>query len=119
VIDPVDAAAFAEEWIAAWNSRDLDHILSHYAPDVRFLSPGAARLTGEGEVRGMAALRAYWAAALAQLPDLHFTLDAVLTGHNGLTILYRNERGQRVAETLELGADGRVTAGAACYAVPA
>jgi ketosteroid isomerase-like protein len=33
-----EAQAFADEWIAAWNSHDLDRVLSHYAPEVVFLS---------------------------------------------------------------------------------
>jgi ketosteroid isomerase-like protein len=33
------AAQFAEEWIAAWNSHDLDRILSHYADDFEMASP--------------------------------------------------------------------------------
>jgi hypothetical protein len=43
-----DARAFAAEWIAAWNSHDLDRILSHYAGDIVFLSPFAQQLVGNG-----------------------------------------------------------------------
>ena len=42
-----DASNFATEWIAAWNSHDLEAILSHYAPQVVLTSPVAAKLTGE------------------------------------------------------------------------
>ena len=35
----VDLHAFAEEWITAWNTHDLDRILSHYAEDIVFRSP--------------------------------------------------------------------------------
>ncbi len=37
----IDAAAFAREWLAAWNSHDLERILSHYATGIVFLSPFA------------------------------------------------------------------------------
>ena len=65
--------AFAEEWIAAWNAHDLDRILSHYAADIVFRSPMIAAVTGDQSciVRGIDALRAYWAQALARNPDLH------------------------------------------------
>ena len=33
------AEAFAAHWIEAWNSHDIDAILSHYVDDVEFLSP--------------------------------------------------------------------------------
>jgi hypothetical protein len=49
-------------------------------------------------------------------PDLAFELIEVLEGHGSLTILYRNHRGQRVAETFEFGPDDKVVRGFACYA---
>ena len=74
--------AFAAEWIAAWNSHDLDRILSHYADDVVFESPASTRITGDasGRVVGKAALRDYWRQALGRVPDLTFTLTAVYGG---------------------------------------
>ena len=39
MIDQAWAERFADEWIAAWNSYDLNAILSHYAEDVVFHSP--------------------------------------------------------------------------------
>ena len=111
----VDANAFAKEWIAAWNARDLDAILSHYAPDIVFLSPFAQRLRGTGRIEGVAALRSYWTAGLAAHPDLKFELETVLVGHQSLTILYRNHRAQKVAETVEFNGFGQVVRSLACY----
>lgn len=108
--------AFAADWIAAWNARDLERILAHYADDIVFLSPVAARVTGAGRVSGKAMLRAYWGTAFARSPDLHFTLERVYRGAEALTIAYRNQRGQAVTETFAFGPDGRVAFAAACYA---
>ena len=110
-----DAKHFADQWIAAWNARDLEAILSHYADGIVFLSPIAQRRLGNGRVEGIDALRAYWALALASIPDLRFTLETVLEGHNCLTILYRNQMGTQVAETVEFGANGKVVRSSACY----
>jgi ketosteroid isomerase-like protein len=33
------AKAIAEDWVAAWNKRDLDAILKHYDGNVQFVSP--------------------------------------------------------------------------------
>ena len=33
------ALEFADEWIAAWNSHDLDRVLRHYAADAELTSP--------------------------------------------------------------------------------
>ena len=41
------AERFAAEWIAAWNSHDLETILSHYADDIVFRSPRIAVVMGE------------------------------------------------------------------------
>lgn len=112
----IDAKQFADEWIETWNARDLEKILTHYADDVVFLSPVAQRVVGNGRVEGIAALRAYWSKALSVHTDLHFTLEDVLVGHQCLTIVYRNQRGQRVGETVEFGADGKVVRSCGCYA---
>jgi ketosteroid isomerase-like protein len=110
-----DARAFAEDWIAAWNAHDLDRILSHYAPEVAFLSPVAQKRVGNGRVEGLAALRGYWSGALAAQPGLKFELLDMLTGHACLTVLYRNHRGQTAAETFEFRSDGKVVRSFACY----
>jgi hypothetical protein len=39
MIDPTWAQQFAEEWIAAWNSHDLERILAHYTDDFEIPSP--------------------------------------------------------------------------------
>jgi len=111
-----DAQTFAADWIDAWNSHDLDRILSHYSAEIIFLSPNAQKRVGNGRVVGKAALRAYWGPGLADQPDLRFELINVLVGHGCLTVLYRNHRSQQVVETLELGNDGKVVRSFACYA---
>ena len=113
----MDVETFAREWIAAWNAHDLERVLAHYSPDIQLSSPVAAeRVPGSGGyVRGEAELRAYWQPALAANPDLHFELEAVLTAVDGCTILYRNHRGQLVAESLYLNEAGLVTRAAVAY----
>ena len=115
-MENVDAASFAAEWINAWNSHDLTRIVSHYASDIVFLSPIAEQRIGNGRVVGMDALRDYWGLGLKANPDLKFELIEVLRGHECLTILYRNQRGQSVAETMEFGRDRKIVRSCACYA---
>jgi len=115
-MEALKSRAFAEEWVAAWNAHDLERILSHYAPDIVFLSPVAEKRLGNGRVTGIEALRSYWSAGLASQPDLSFELDGWLAGCQCLTILYSNHRGQKVAETVEFGAGGKVVRSYACYA---
>lgn len=115
-LDHSDARRFAESWAAAWNSHDLDRILNHFTDDVVFHSPVAARIVAgsDGIVRGMDALRAYWAEGLRLLPDLHFEVLEVYVGLNTVVINYRNQAGQLVNEMLTFDGE-RVSAGHAAY----
>ena len=84
------AAEFVKEWEAAWNSHDLDRVLSHYSEDVVFQSPYVVQRLGEpsGEVRGKEALRAYWSSVLQAQPTLHFTLEDMRLSVDTLVINY-------------------------------
>lgn len=112
----VDAQGFAKDWIAAWNARDLDRVLSLYADDIVLFSPHARERVGTGRIAGIAALRRYRTAGLAALPDLRFELDRVLVGDDCITVVYHNHRGQVVAETFEFGAANLIARSYACYA---
>lgn len=68
----------------------------------------------KGVVRGKAALRAYWNAALKTMPDLHFEIVGVYQGESVLVIHYRNQSGALVNEVLEFD-DGLVRRGHGTY----
>lgn len=101
-MDHDDAVAFADGWVNAWNSHDLEKILSHFADNVVFTSPVAAQFLdgSDGVIRGKTALRAYWAEGLRRIPDLHFEVVGVYVGVNTLAINYRNQLGRLVNEVL-------------------
>jgi hypothetical protein len=109
-MDQSTAVDFAERWVAAWNSHDVDAVLAHFTDDVVFTSSVAARLLPEtaGVLRGKAALRAYWSAALARIPDLHFEVVGTYAGVEHLVINYRNHVGGLVCEVLRF--DGSLVA---------
>jgi ketosteroid isomerase-like protein len=116
VVQPEFAEAFAAEWVAAWNARDLDRVLHHYREDVELRSPLIASVAGEpsGCLRGKTAIRSYWTQALARIPSLHFEPIDLLLGADCLTIYYRGHRGP-VAETFFFDGDGKVRQATACY----
>lgn len=89
------AEHFAREWVEAWNAHDLERILSHYREDFRMASPRIAVVAGEpsGVLHGKAAIRAYWARALALQPQLRFELLHTLVGADSLVLVYRGPRG--------------------------
>ena len=83
----------AEEWIAAWNKRDLAAVLGSFAPEATFRSPRASALTGSAVLEGRKAIQSYWEDGLAQLPRLNFTLvDAVCDEPaQSMVVLYEAE----------------------------
>lgn len=109
-------AAFAEQWLEAWNARDLDAVLAHFHEDVLFTSPLAAQLdpASAGVVKGKTALRAYWSAAIARNPGLHFEITSLFIGVDCLLIGFRNDRGEDRFEVLRFR-EGRVFEGHGTY----
>lgn len=96
---------FARDWVAAWNRSDADAVLSHFADDVVFVSPLAATVTGNAEVRGKSELRAYWARALALSPaPPEFLLDSLIWDERNrvLLILYVSTESARKVRKCEL-----------------
>jgi hypothetical protein len=110
MLDEKEAHAFAEDWAAAWNAHDLERIMSHYREDVRLTSPVVVQLlgAGDGTVVGKPALRAYFRRGLEAYPQLHFAIERVAWGVRSVVVLYRNQRGTRTAEFMELADDRRV-----------
>ena len=119
MIDPQWALSFAHEWIEAWNSHDLERILSHYSEDFEMASPLIVERMGEpsGVLKGKAAVRPYWEQGLVARPPLRFELIEVLAGVRSITIHYRSIGRRVVAEVLEFNARGEVIRGAAHWAV--
>lgn len=103
--------------MSAWNDRDIDRILAHYADGVVFHSPRIALVMGSGaaSVSGKAALRDYWTKALERSPGLFFELESVLTSSDAITLLYTNHREELVAETFLFDDDGEVRGSVAAY----
>jgi len=118
MLDKTFAERFATEWIAAWNSHDLDRVLSHYANDFEMSSPIIAQIAGEpsGKLKGKKAVGAYWSSGLKLIPDLHFELVSTLVGATSITLYYKGHRGM-VAEVFIFGPDEKVTAAFAHYAL--
>jgi hypothetical protein len=102
--------AFAEEWIAAWNSHDLEVILTHYEEDVELRSPVAVKLLqGDGRVRGKASLREYFELGLQAYPHLRFELVETLWGIETIVISYvNNVRGSKTAEVMLMSETGKI-----------
>jgi ketosteroid isomerase-like protein len=113
------ALTFARDWIEAWNSHDLERILSHYAEDFEITSPLIIERMGEpsGILKGKGAVRPYWSQGLAAQPPLRFELLEVFVGVESITIYYRSIGRRVVAEVLQFNASGAVVRAAAHHAL--
>ena len=105
-----DASEFADHWVKAWNSHDLDEIMVHYSTDIVLVSPAAAKILNDpsGTVKGKEALRAYFRRGLEVYPNLKFELIDVMWGVSSVVLYYVNQKGTRTGEFMELDTDVKV-----------
>jgi ketosteroid isomerase-like protein len=112
---PSDLAALGRTWVDAWNSHDLERVLSLYAEDIEMTSDRIPALgfAACGTLRGKESLRAYWSKALTLIPNLHFTLIDTYVSPDSVVVFYENERGKKICEYLRLNAEGCIIQGSA------
>jgi len=112
-----EARLFAQKWVEAWNSHDLDAILSHYAPHLVLISPVAAQLLGDpsGMVSGKDCLRRYFERGFTAYPNLKFELLEVMRGVSSVVLHHVNQRGTHTAEFMGLAANQQVVQVVAHY----
>ncbi|MDB5117452.1 MAG: hypothetical protein JWQ79_2944 [Mucilaginibacter sp.] len=105
----LDYKAIALDWIAAWNRLDIDGIMSHYADDIIFYAPTVIKRwnIAEGKLAGKEKLRAHFLKGFELAPNLHFEFIDVLTGVDGMTIIYKRETGVLVADVVVLNQQGK------------
>ena len=116
----VDIKVFAEEWISAWNRKDVEAVLAHFSESVVFTSVRAKAVFGSPRLEGKSRLREYWSAAIGQIQTIRFTLDYVISDGNRVGIVYNAEidgRRTRAVEFLTFGQDGRIREGEAMYGI--
>lgn len=116
MMDTEQANVFADHWINAWNTRDMEKILSHYSDDFEMSSPAIIGSMGEpsGTLKGKENIRAYWAKAFEKYPSFNFEKLNVLVGSNSVTIIYNGHLGLS-AESFHFNPAGKVHAAYAHY----
>jgi ketosteroid isomerase-like protein len=114
------AERFAREWAANWHAKDLEALLGHYSPDIVFRSPRISAVLGkpQASVAGLAELRDYWRKALDAAKEVRFEVASIGVGSDALTILYKNQRDDHVAETLVFDEQGKIIQGIVVYVKP-
>ena len=115
--DAKQLAALGRDWIAAWNSHDLERVLALYSDDFEMTSDiiptlgfdavrhvarqgECSRLLGQGTVDDDDA-------------DLRFELIDTYVSPDSIVVFYQNERGHKICEYLRLNAEGKIRQGSA------
>ena len=113
--DAARLAALGRDWIAAWNSHDLERVLALYDEDSEMTSDKIPALGFDpsGTMRGKDKLRAYWGAALKKRPNLHFELIDTYVSPDSIVVFYQNELGARICEYLRVNDAGKIRQGSA------
>lgn len=104
------AQQWAQEWIAAFNSHDLDRIFALYDNEFTMHSPYIIERMGQpsGQLTGKKAVAPYWQKSLALQPPIQFELIDVFVGVAQLSVVYRNIGRKVVCESFRFNADGKV-----------
>jgi uncharacterized protein (TIGR02246 family) len=112
---PQALAALGRQWVEAWNSRDLERVLTLYSEDAEMTSAHIPALgfDASGTVRGKDSLRVHWSKALAMIANLHVTLIDTYVSPDSVVVFYENERGNRICEYLRLDDAGKIRQGSA------
>jgi ketosteroid isomerase-like protein len=110
------AQGMAEEWCDAWNRKDLDAVMAHYAENVAFSSPTVVKRWSivDGWLHGTTRLRENFAIGMA-VEGLRFDLVDVVIGVTLMCVIYRRETGQLVSDTVELDEQGKAIRVVTCY----
>ena len=106
----MNAQKFAKEWIASWNSHNIEDILSHYSEDIEITTPMIKMALGvdHGSLKGKEQVADYWKKALQKIPDLHFELYEITSGVNSVALFYKSVMDKKAIEVMFFNQDGKV-----------
>jgi hypothetical protein len=112
-----EAKRFAEHWVEAWNSHDIDVVLTHYTDDFEMTTPMIQSVLGveSGTLKGKLAVGDYWRSALKKMPDLKFSVIEVTCGVDSVSIFYNSVMEKKAVETFFFNDKGQIYRALATY----
>jgi ketosteroid isomerase-like protein len=105
---PSELEQIAMNWLAAFNTKNLEKLLALYHEDAQHFSPKLKIRKPEtnGWVTGKEALRAWWQDAFDRLPTLHYEATTLTANTDRIFMEYirkvNGEENMLVAEVLEI-----------------
>jgi len=107
-MSPEKNLSIARAWFEAFNSHDLDKLLSFYDEDAQHFSPKLKIKKPEtnGYINGKEALRQWWNEAFENLPTLQYKVTSLTSNPDRVFMEYtrivNGENDLLVAEVLEI-----------------
>ncbi len=98
----------AEQWFNAFNTKELEKLLSLYDDEAQHFSPKLKIRHPEthGLVTGKEALRTWWKDSFDRLPSLHYKVTSLTSNADRVFMEYirsvTGESDMRIAEVLEI-----------------
>jgi SnoaL-like domain len=113
----MDVLKFAKEWIASWNSHNIEKIMAHYCDHVVFTCPYIEKYMGitGGTITSKAELKNYFIKGLEAFPDLKFELQMFRGNADEVTLYYKSINDMLAIEHMELNKQGKVKFGKVEY----
>lgn len=111
MIDQDKLMGLVRDWLTAWNSKDIDRLMMHYADDVEFYSPTVIQRWGkpEGKLTGREAVRKHFLKGFEGNNHLQFELLGILNGVDAISLVYKKGRKGMAADVIWLDERGKVT----------
>jgi ketosteroid isomerase-like protein len=113
-----------KQWINAWNSKDIDTILSLYCDNIELSSPKVKKLLSGYEtniINNINDLKRYFSIGLKKFPNLKFEpIDFVTKGNIIILeyVAYPNDQVKwNVLEKFELDKNGKVMRSSVYYSI--
>lgn len=101
---------FANNWLVAWNSKDIEKIIEFYSDEIVLVSPAVKNVTGyqDGVIIKKSEIKDMWLKVFQQIPELQYSLVAVAVGIDSLTIHYTSSLCDMVADVLKFDRDWKI-----------
>ena len=109
-MDTQQMTAAAKDWIMAWNSGNLTKILEHYRDDVILFSAAAKSRwnAAGGKLIGKGAVENHFRKAFEEVPGMRLEFVKLLTGTEGVMLIYKRETGMMTADLVLFDDNGKI-----------
>jgi hypothetical protein len=117
MLTPFFAQRFADSWYQAWNTREIERIMEHYAPHIEHSSPYLLRysITDARSIIGRDHLRVFFERVLEVNKFMRLEALHVAVGCDSVALVYRGISNDLVAEVFFFDLSGKVVRSAANY----